>query len=87
MNIPDLRQLRVTWKQYRAPLRLTDTQRAERLAAQAAISEHNRRVRLAQRPDADARIAAAEAKRARKARERVWNAASTHAGNPRWYTA
>ena len=48
-----------------------DTQRAVRVLAQAAISEHNRRVRLAQRPNADARLAAAQSKRERKAAKRA----------------
>lgn len=41
-------------------------ERAKRLQFQAWVSEKNRQVRLAARPDAAQRIAAAQAKRARK---------------------
>ena len=52
-------------------MNIADTRRATRLLAQAAISEHNRRVRLAQRPDADARMAAAKKKRGQRNAKRA----------------
>lgn len=70
------------------PLRReTDAERATRLVMQAHVSEQNRWVKLAARPDAEAKLAAAQTKRARKSRKRNWDASSAHAANPRWYTA
>lgn len=69
--IPDLRAIRRTWKIVRAEPRLSNAERAQRLVMRAHISEHNRRVKLEARPDAPERIAAAQAKRARKNRKRV----------------
>lgn len=52
--------------------RQTPEERALQIGWSAALSESNRRVKLASRPDAEARLAAAEAKRiTRRAKRRI----------------
>ncbi len=62
----------------------TDAERATRLVMQAHVSEMNRQTKLAHRPDAAERIAAAQAKRERKEIRRAINAVIIYQSEP-WH--